>query len=299
MNRNLFSNVQAHFSYKELLLGVIAACFAAPLIRMAKAPALTVATYRLGISSIVFLPITFLTLRKKQIVSERDWAFMFLAATLMASHFGFWIASLDYASIGSSTFIVTSNPVLIAIISRLLAGENITPKQAVGIGLGLCGVTIISIFDHGTGGREIIGDGLAFLGACAIAGYYLIGRNLRARIPTLPYVAVIYLIAAIELFSATLITHSPLSGYTNNSYFYLILIALIPQLIGASLITWALGKFPAIKVSTAVMLEPIGATFLGWILLSEAPNAGVLIGGPLILLGVFLVLWIKPTVSVR
>ena len=295
MNRIRFSNVQTLVSYKELLLGVMAACFAAPLIRMAQAPALTVATYRLGISSIVFLPITLATLRKKQILTASDWALMILAATFMASHFGFWIASLDYVSIGSSTFIVTCNPILVATFSKLFAGEHITFKLGIGIILGLCGVIAISIFDHGIGEKFVIGDALAFLGAVAIAGYYLIGRNLRMRIPTLSYVSLIYSIAAIELLSATFMTEGSLSGYPDETYYFLILIAVIPQLIGASLITWALGYFPIVKVSTAVMLEPIGATFLGWLFLSEAPETGVLIGGPFILIGVVLVLWSNPS----
>ena len=133
-------------NYKELSVGVGAACFAAPLITMAKAPALTVATYRLGISSIVFLPITISVLWKNKIVLANDRMLILIAATCMAGHFGFWIASLDYAPIGSSTFIVTCNPVLVTIISRLFPGEHITHKQAVGIGQGLCGVPTISIF---------------------------------------------------------------------------------------------------------------------------------------------------------
>jgi hypothetical protein len=92
---------------------------------MAKAPAITAVTYRLGISSIVFLPITISVLWKNKIVLANDRMPILIAATCMAGHFGFWIAFLDYAPIESSTFRVTCNSVLVAIISRLFPREHI------------------------------------------------------------------------------------------------------------------------------------------------------------------------------
>lgn len=277
-------------NYGGLSVGVAAACFAAPLIRLAKAPAISIATYRLGIASFVFLPMTIFTLMKNRINAMKDWIQVFIASTFLASHFAFWITSLEHTSIGSSTFIVTCNPVLVVVISKLFFKERITRKQALGIGLGLMGITTITILDQGSGIRDIVGDVLAFLGACAIAGYYLSGRDLRSRLPTLIYVAPLYLITALELLSVSLVTNTSLSGYNLETYRYLLLLSLGPQLLGHSLFNWSLGHFSAVKVSTAVMLEPIGATLIGWLLLHEAPTLGVLMGGPFIILGVSLVL---------
>jgi drug/metabolite transporter (DMT)-like permease len=60
----------------------------------------------------------------------------------------------------------------------------------------------------------------------------------------------------------------------------------VPQLIGHTAVNRSLGHLPAIVVSIAVLGEPVGATILGAIFLSEEPTLVQLAGGLLVLAGV-------------
>ena len=64
--------------------------------------------------------------------------------------------------------------------------------------------------------------------------------------------------------------------------------ALVPQVIGHSLMNWALGHWPAVNVSLAVRAEPVLATLVAIPVLGEIPPWTAVPGGALLLLGVYL-----------
>ena len=70
-------------------------------------------------------------------------------------------------------------------------------------------------------------------------------------------------------------------------YGWLVLLALLPQVVGHSTLNWSLGYLPATLVATAVMAEPVGASLLAWAVLDEAPPVTSVAGGALVLVGVF------------
>ena len=277
--------------YGGLALGVTAVSTAAVLIRLADAPALAVASYRLGIAAVLLLPLSLAIDRTRLLaLPGRTKLLMGASALCLALHFAFWIASLSHTSVASSVVIVTANPILVAIAAHVLLRESLTRSTAVGISLGLAGGVVIALGDWDLGDRRLYGDGLALLGAAAVAGYYIIGRDLRRSMPVLAYVAPVYGLAAVMLLASSGAADVPLSGFGAETYVYLVLLALVPQLLGHSSLNWALGHLPATLVAVAVMAEPVGATLLAWAILDETPPVTAVAGGTLILFGVYLAL---------
>ena len=66
------------------------------------------------------------------------------------------------------------------------------------------------------------------------------------------------------------------------------LAALVPQLIGHNLLTWALRHTQPATVAMAVVAEPVGAAALGWIWLGESVTMPVAAGCALTLAAVIL-----------
>ena len=277
--------------YGGLALGVTAVSTAAVLIRLADAPSLAVASYRLGIAALLLLPLS-LALDRTRLLTlpGRTKLLMCASALCLALHFAFWIASLSHTSVASSVVIVTANPILVAIAAHVLLRESLTRSTAAGIGVGLAGGVVIAVGDWDLGDRRLYGDGLALLGAAAVAGYYIIGRDLRREMPVLAYVAPVYGLAAVVLLAFSGAAAVPLAGFSGETYVYLVLLALVPQLLGHSSLNWALGHLPATLVAVAVMAEPVGATLLAWAILDETPPVTAVAGGMLILFGVYLAL---------
>ena len=277
--------------YAGLALGVSAVSSAAVLIRMADAPALTIAAYRLVLASIVVVPIGLFTdWSALRLLTLKQWGLAAVSAACLAAHFAFWITSLEHTSVASSVIIVTANPILVAIGARLLLREAASPSVMVGIGMALFGGLVITVGDWDLGDRRLYGDFLAFLGAVAVAGYYIAGRSLRERLSLFGYIAPVDGGAAVTLLVVVMVTGTAMSGFSLETYGYLALVGVLPQLVGHSSLNWSLGYLPATLVATAVMAEPVGATLLAWVVLDETPPVATVAGGALVLSGVYVAL---------
>ena len=278
-------------SYLGLLVGVVAVSFAAILIRLADAPALVIAAYRLTLASFVVVPLAWWQSRgTKESLGLRDLFLSVLSGIALALHFAFWISSLSYTSVASSVVLVTTNPLIVGVASHFLTDDKLSKETLLGIGVSITGAIVIGYGDLHLGSKAILGDALAFLGSVAIAGYYLLGRNLRGRLSLLTYVSVAYSAAAILLLLLSLATRQSLYGYSTQTYLMFVLLALVPQLLGHSSLNWALRYVSATFVTVAVLGEPVGATLLAYLILSESPTVAEIGGGALILLGVYIAL---------
>ena len=276
-----------------LPVGVLAVSFAAIFIRLADAPALIIASYRLTIGGVVMGAAAGVAEWRSpahasvaRTVTRRDLPLLAVAALSLALHFWLWTASLERTSVTSSVVLVTANPLLVAVASRLLLGEPMRRKVLAGIAVAMAGGAVIGFGDASRDG-ELLGDLLAFLGAVSIVGYLLAGRRLRGRLSLLQYTAPVYSGTAVLLLAATLVAGEPFTGYTLGTYGAILLLALIPQVVGHSLLNWSLAHVTGTVVAIAVMAEPVIASLLAIAILDEVPNATSAVGGLLVLAGIY------------
>ena len=276
--------------YLGLALGVAAVSSAAVIIRLAgEAPALVIGVYRLTIASLVVLPAALLFKhRDLEAYDKRSITIALLSGAFLALHFAFWITSLDFTSVASSVVLVTTSPLMIAPLSRWLTGDAVCRRTVFGILLALLGVGTIAFGAGRPEFGDLAGDGLALLGAAAMAGHRITGRRLRRDVSVMAFISVAYPVAAVLLMMAAWVSGSAFSGFAPATYWWLLLLGLLPQVLGHSLLNWSLGHLSAVIVSTAVMAEPAGATVLAYFFLSEAPGPHELVGGAIVLAGVYL-----------
>ncbi len=277
--------------YVTLLVGVLSVSFAAIFIRLADAPPLVIAAYRLVIASVILILIASLKSRHSlKDLSRHDALLILLSSVFVALHFALWITSLSYTSIASSVVLVTSHPVFVAAISYFLWGERLGKMAIGGIVVTLLGVIIINYGGFTFTERAFRGDLLALIAGLAMGAYLIIGGQVRARIDILPYLALIYTGATVILLATAIISGYSLTGYSTVTYVMMVLLALVPQLIGHSCLNLAVRLIPVTIVSVAILGEPVGATVLGYFILDEVPKASEIIGGFLILAGIFIVM---------
>ena len=133
------------------------------------------------------------------------------------------------------------------------------------------------------------GNFLALAGAWAVTGYLIIGRKIRAGMSLVPYIFLVYGMAAIVLIIFMLTSGNSPVGYEPKTYGWILLLAALPQLIGHSAFNWALKYMPATFVAVNTLGEPIGSAILAIFILRELPTTAVVGGGLFILLGIVLV----------
>ena len=278
--------------YAAIAAAIVTVSTASILIRWSDSDAFTIAFYRLGFATLIVLPFAVIDratpLRR---LARRDVLLMTGIGVVLAAHFALWITSLKTAgvTVASSVVLVTSHPVMVALVSHFLLRERVSRMTAVGIALGFGGVVGIAVADLGVSTTTLGGD-LAALGGGVMAGiYFLAGRRLRQRVSLPVYAFVVYGTAAGALFVLAGATGrlAP-AGDLRRELLLFGAMAIVPQLGGHTLYNWALRYVPAPVVSVSLVGEPIGSTLLAWILLHEAPSDLVAVGALLSLAGIFL-----------
>lgn len=293
---NTFGNVFI-INIKEALrthliigIGLLAISSSSILIRLADdIPSIVIAVYRLTIAGMFLAGAT---LKKGESLysfdASKESRLILIAGVALALHFVFWIESLKLTSIASSVALVYTLPIWAALISRIFLKETLTQKQLIGVLSAISGAAIIGFYGLNSGDSSFIGNLLAVAGGFMMAINLTIGRVLRRSKSTIAYSGSVYLIAAFVVFILTLVFSKPLTGYSNQMYILLIMIGIIPQLIGHTSFNWALKQRSATSVSVFMLGEPIGATLLGIFVLSEIPVTGEIIGGLILLIGIYL-----------
>ncbi len=278
-------------AYLALLVGVVSVSFAAIFIRLAEAPPLVIAAYRLTIASLILIPLAGKKIMPSvKRLSGRDGLLLLLSGFFLALHFALWITSLSYTSIASSVILVTCHPAFVAIVSYFLWSERLNRLTIGGMAIAFVGIVLINYGGFAIGSRAILGDTLALIAGFAMGGYLIIGGQVKARIEILPYLTMVYAGAAVILLLATAGFGYSFTGYSGTTYLMMVLLAVVPQLIGHSSFNLAVRLIPVTFVSVAILGEPVGATLLGYFILDEVPTVKELIGGVLILAGIFIVL---------
>ena len=283
-----------------LALAVLAASFSSIFIRFAQSEAssLVISAYRLAIASLLLSPILLFRYRGEvRALSRSESRLSLLAGLFLAIHFGTWITSLEYTSVASSVVLVQTAPLMVAALSPRLLGEKISRYLIVGLLIAMLGSLIVGIsdtcgaegclqLDELLRGTAIRGDLLALAGAAAGAGYAIVGRRVRQSVSLVPYIGIAYGAAAIALVAASLFQGAPLFGFEPQTYLWLLLLAIFPQLVAHTSYNWALGYAAAAAVSLVLLAEPVASGILALVILDETPTVLRLVGGVLILIGI-------------
>ena len=289
MDRAWLERVASH-EWIVLLVGVVALSWAAPLIRLADAPPLVVASLRMTFAALPLLALSGLRRREElSLLRRRDVGLLLLAGLALAAHFGFWVASLQDTSIAASTAIVATQPLIVGLGAWLWLRERPTGALFVAIAIAGLGALLLAGSDLGDG-VSLRGDAFAALGAVFASIYLIAGRRVRAKLSNVSYAALVNAIAALALLGALAASGESLLGWGAGAYVFIVLLALVPQLIGHGSLTWALGSLPAAVVAVAVLGEPVGATAIGATLLDETPTLLEALGCALLLAGVYVAL---------
>jgi drug/metabolite transporter (DMT)-like permease len=289
----------------SLVIAILAVSTASIFIRFAQrdAPSLVIAALRLTFASLILAPVAATSYRRElKAVTRGDLLLGLLSGVFLAVHFATWITSLEFTSVASSVVLVSTGPLWVALLTPLFLKENLSRYVVIGLSLALAGGTIIGMgdacslttsiqcppFAEFVRGRSFYGNFLALGGAWAVAFYMIIGRKLRARLSLIPYIFIVYGMAALVLLEVVFVTGKTLVGYSPATYLWVVLLALIPQLVGHSTYNWALRYLPAAMVSITTLGEPVGSAILAYFILSERPTLLTIFGGALILGGIYL-----------
>lgn len=268
-----------------LSVGVLAISCAAIFFRQAiETDPWVAAGWRLVLASLLLS----VSLQRAFKVGQLSWDFLkaaALAGVFYAIHFGAWVTSLKYTSVAASVTLVTATPVILVIWAWWSGRDRPNTTVILAVCVSFVGVITIGGGDFRLSGDALWGDGLAVIGALAMASYMLHVRRLGV-FPVFAFSCVATAVGGALLLLGAGIRGVSLAPDSMRSAVYIGLAALIPQLIGHNAVTWSLRHTTPTIVGLATLVEPVGSALLAWWIFTEVPDGPVIVGCGLTLVGV-------------
>ncbi|NQX64584.1 DMT family transporter [Paenibacillus alba] len=269
-----------------LLIGIIAISFSSIFVRWSDAPASVIAMYRLLMTNVLMLPFLWNYRHEIARIRLKDWLRTAISGIALGLHFLFWMDSLRFTTVASSTAILTLEPICVLLGAFLLYGQKTSRAALMAMCVAIVGAVCIGWGDFQFSGNALKGDLLSLVGTLAVALHMLLGKSLREHISAFVYSFFVFLFAGLVLAITNLFTGVSFFAYAPKEWGVFLLLAIVPTVFGHYVFNWLLKYMNASSVSMTVLGEPLGASLLAYFILGETITTFQLLAGCLLLVGV-------------
>ena len=273
-----------------IVIGVLGISLSAIFVKYSTAPSAVTAAFRLSWTVLLMSPVIW---AKREIreelfqIDKRELLLSVFSGLFLAIHFVLWFESLQHTSVASSTSIVCTEVIWVALGFCLFLKGTLTKQAVLAIIISFTGSVVIAYSDSSAGGAHLYGDILALVSAVAVAAYTLLGRIVRNSVSTSVYTYVVYVSCAAVLLGTCLVQGYPLFGYGVSAVIVGLLLSVFSTILGHSIFSWCLKYFSPAFVSASKLCEPVVASIIAVFLFSELPSVLQIFGGAMIIGGVY------------
>jgi drug/metabolite transporter (DMT)-like permease len=213
-----------------------------------------------------------------------------LGGLSFALNLGLLNTALLLTSAATATLLDNTAPIWVGIGAMIVFRERLAGRYWAGLALALTGAAVATGFHPASGFVPNRGDAIAFFGAIFYAVYLLVTQRGRRDLDALSYLWLMAATAAVVLLIVSLLLNLPLFGHSLRSYASLAAVGVFSQAGGWLLINYALGYLPASSAVVVLLGQPVVTGLLSIPLLGEMLTARQVIGGLVVLTGIYLCL---------
>jgi len=257
---------------------------------------LTLLTLRFGIGFLLLLIVHLLLKRDfLKIFSRHDWGtIFFLGLVGVALHTLLQAYGLLYTTAINTGWIIAVHPVFIVLAARLFLEEPVTLRKVLGILLGFMGIAFVISKGKFSlamlGFPSTFGDLLVLSSAVTWAAFTVGGRGFLSRFPPLTVITPVMGAGCLGTLSFSFFEGdwSHLGDLSGTAWGSLLFLGIFCS--GLAYLLWyaALRKKDSSTVGMYLYLEPLVTLMGASVLLGEEIRVTTLVGGSMILLGVYL-----------
>lgn len=221
----------------------------------------------------------------------RPSALMGLAAVFFVLDLGFWHYSIAFTSVANATTLTNLTPVVVTAVAWLMFRERPRALFLLALAVALAGAWTMSAGADGRQGTNPrLGDGFAALTALWYAGYFVTVKVLRGRASAGRIMLWTTAIGAPLLLGVAAALGEPLVPASAAGWWACAGLGLV-HVAGQGGVAWSLGRLPAALTAVTVLIQPVVAAVLGWMLFAETMTPVQLAGAAALLTGVLLAQW--------
>ncbi|MDX3924171.1 MAG: DMT family transporter [Shinella sp.] len=272
-----------------LLVGGVAIGGSPIFVRLSEVGPMATAFWRVALALLPFLIVSRLSgnaVSDARPAGLRDHVLLLVPGVFLAIDLAAWHLALHMTSVANATLLANLAPIFVTLGSWLLFRSRVSKIFLAGLATALAGVVILKGGPAALGDGHLAGDATAVLAAVFYAGYILSIGRLRSRFSTGRIMIWTTMSAAACMLPIALAFEADLFPLTLFGWAMLAGLALVSHAGGQGLIIYALAYLPPAFSSLTLLLQPVVAAILAWILLAEPVGPMQAIGGAIVLAGI-------------
>jgi len=274
-----------------VIVGLLGVSLSSIFVRLADGPSVVTAACRLLWTVVLLTPVALgkKSIRDEIFQAEKRAVLLCIASGIcLAAHFTTWFESLKHTSVASSTAIVCTEVIWVSIGYCLFMKGKMNWKVILCIAVMVGGSMLIAFSDSMAGESHLYGDFLAVIGAISVAGYTLIGKEMRKSMTTTAYTYIVYATCALVLVATTIFQGYGMKDFSLRTIGAGFFLGVVSTILGHSVFSWCLKYFTPSFVASVRLLEPVIASIVAIFLFQEIPVVMQVLGGLIVLGGVFI-----------
>lgn len=274
-----------------LFVGIICVSISAIFVKKANVTGLVAAFYRIVFALTIIGPMFFI--KRKKNITKKNLIICITGGLLFGFELAFWNISVMSSTATIPTLLVNLSSVWVCFGAFVFLKEKVTIMHLIGNFVALLGVVIIIGINKIVNLKLDSGVLYALIASVFLAGYTLVIKKARNNTDTISVIFYALIGSLISLSIMCLFGKVKLSGFSAESWVYLVCIGVVTQVGGYVSINYALGHMDSIKVSLATLLQPVLTAVFASLLLNEIIKSQKIYGGIIILFGLG-ISFIKP-----
>ncbi len=278
------------WAYSGLVIGVLVIGFSAIFVRLANAPGMVSAFYRMAIGSfIMVLPFLWQMKRSKDKLPARGVWLAIGGGIFFGLDLTAWTTGIMLSNATIPTLMANTAPLWVGLGALLVFKERQATGFWLGLLLALSGAAVVM-------GKDLLmatnfgrGAILGLVAALWYGAFFLISQRARKYLNTLSYFWISTTSSAVVLLISILVSGHTLIGYTVQTYWNFMAMGILVQVLGWMVINYVQGNLPASIVAPTLLGQPVITAFLAMPILGETFSFWHVTGGILVLIGVYFV----------
>ncbi|MBB4211265.1 EamA-like transporter family protein [Rhodothalassium salexigens DSM 2132] len=219
---------------------------------------------------------------------RRGLVFMIAAGLFFAADLSLWHWSITLTSVANATLLTNLSTVFVPLFGFFVLGQRFRGSYLAGVVLALGGAALLVGLSLDLGGTRPLGDLLGVATAVMYTGYFLSTAAARRYVSTPVTVLAVTGGAALALLPVAILSGDNFWPTSAIGWAPLIGVALISQVAGQGLIIFAVRHLPPAFTVVSLLIQPLVAALVAWVLFGEALGPVELAGGAMVLMGILL-----------
>ncbi len=262
-------------AFAALVLANVALAFGPWFVRMADTGPVAAGFWRLALAVPFLLAISLAQGARPVRLAGGLWIALIVGGVCFAADLGSWHLGILRTTLANATLFGNCATLMFPIYGFLVARAWPSRTQGFALALAAAGAALLMGRSYQLDANNLAGDLLCLLAGVLYTAYFI--SMARARAVMTP-IAALTLSTLAGLLPLLLLALAMGERVWPAHWGPLVALALCSQVLGQGLMIYALGRFPPLVVGIALLIQPVVAGIVGWIVYGERLGAPDLIG---------------------